>query len=83
MMTTLTPPPEERDLDAETRRVYARLYERFEASFFPDSWPTDESRERRLKIIGAAGLGIFSAGFAIFMVFLVLNMVFHYAPKTL
>jgi hypothetical protein len=79
---TLTPAAPEQDPEEETLDLYARLFHEFEASFFADSWPKEGFASRALKFGAAVGLGVFSAGLSIFLVFIILNMFLHYSPKS-
>lgn len=69
------PPPR---LDLTLRRAVADGRDTLERELSPPS--AEDRRIAWMRLVGACALGLFSAGFAILAVVVVLNLVFHVSP---
>jgi len=68
------------DVLASLQTIAAIGRRQIERHLFP--WPLrgDAWRLTILRAIGAVGIGVFSAGLAVLLIVVILNLVFHYGP---
>ena len=60
--------------------AYAKLYEQLEDTLFPRRRTAAESFAVILRMLGAVAIGSVCASFTLLAIFILLNMVFHFAP---
>lgn len=80
-MTSIAPLENQRRWAAPSRTVvFAHLYDELERNIFPVDRELRAVRFGALRAAGAAALGAFAGALSIFLIFIILNLIFHYQP---